>query len=41
LVPPSDGGDDLIWIFGPNEGFGLLIMFFEEAVDRGLQVGDG
>src|SRR5580698_8302927 len=26
---------------GPGEGLRLLIVLFEEAVDRGLQVGDG
>ena len=36
-----DGGDDFVWIGGPGEGLRLLIVLFEEAVDCGLQVGDG
>src|SRR6202035_2901330 len=32
---------DFVWIGGPREGLRLLIVLFEEAVDRGLQVGDG
>ena len=40
LVPSSDGGDDFVWIGGPGEGLRFLIVLFEEAVDRGLQVGD-
>jgi hypothetical protein len=41
LVPAPDGGDDFVWIGGPGEGLRLLIVLFEEAVDCGLQVGDG
>ena len=41
MAPGSDRGDDLIGISGPSEGSGLLIVLFEEAVDCGLQVGDG
>ena len=37
----SDGGDDFVGIGSPGEGVGVLIALFEEAVDRGLQVGDG
>ena len=40
LVPAPDGGDDFVWIGGPGEGLRFLIVLFEEAVDRGLQVGD-
>src|SRR5271170_8269448 len=40
-MPSPDGGDDFVWIGGPGEGLRLLIVLFEEAVDRGLQVGDG
>ena len=39
-MPSPDGGDDFVWIGGPGEGLGLLIVLFEEAVDRGLQVGE-
>ena len=40
-MPASDGGDDLVGVLGPDEGFGLLIVLVEEPVDRRLQVGDG
>ena len=40
-MPGPDGGDDFVGIGGPCEGFGLLIVLIEEAIDRGLQVGDG
>jgi hypothetical protein len=39
-VPSFDSGDDFVWIGGPSEGLGLLIVLFEEAVDRGLEIGD-
>jgi hypothetical protein len=40
LVPAPDGGDDFVWIGGPGQWLRFLIVLFEEAVDRGLQVGD-
>ena len=40
-MPAPDRGDDLVWIGGPGEGLGLLIVVFEEAIDRGLRVDDG
>ena len=40
-MPAPDGGDDFVGVRGPGEGLGLLIVLFEEAVDRGLQLGDG
>ena len=40
-MPAPDGGDDFVRVGGPCEGLGLLIVLFEEAVDRGLKVGDG
>ena len=40
-MPAPDGGDDFVRVCGPCEGPGLLIVLFEEAVDRGLQIGDG
>ena len=39
-MPAPDGGDDFVRIGGPGEGLRFLIVLFEEAVDRGLQVGD-
>jgi hypothetical protein len=41
LVPSFDGGDDFVWISGPIEGLRLLVVFFEEAIDGGLEIGDG
>jgi hypothetical protein len=38
LVPAFDGGDDPIWIGGPQEGFGIIVGLPEEAVDCGLEV---
>src|SRR5271168_4021076 len=40
-MPAPYGGDYFIRVRGPGEGLGLLIVLFEEAVDRGLQVCDG
>jgi hypothetical protein len=40
LVPAIDGGDDFFGIGGPFEGFGLLVVFRQEAVDGGLKVDD-
>ena len=41
MVPTFDGGDDLIWVGGPFEGFWLVVVFCEEAVDGGLEIDDG
>jgi len=41
LEPSIDSGDDFIWIGFPVEGFGVLIMFLDEAIDRILQVNEG
>ena len=40
-MPAFNCGDDFIWVFGPDEGFGLLIALCEEAVDCGLKVNKG
>ena len=40
-MPSPDGCDDFVRVGFPDEGFWLLIVLFEEAVDRGLQVDDG
>jgi hypothetical protein len=40
-MPASDGGDDFVGIGDPVEGFRMGIVVFEEAIDRGLKVGDG
>ncbi len=41
MMPASDGGDDLVWISGPGEGFGGFIGFCDEAVDGGLEIDKG
>jgi hypothetical protein len=40
-MPSPDGGDDFIGIGEPFEGFWAGIVIFEEAIDRGLEVGNG
>jgi hypothetical protein len=39
-VPSPDGGDDLVGIGGPHEGFELHVVLFKEAVDGSLQIKD-
>ena len=39
-MPSPDGGDDFVGIGLPDERAGLLVMFLDEAVDRGLKVDD-
>jgi hypothetical protein len=41
LVPASDGGDDLIGIGGPDEGFGVIVRLSKEAFDRALEIDEG
>jgi hypothetical protein len=41
LVPASDGGDDLIGIGGPDEGFGVIVRLSNEAFDRALEIDEG
>ncbi len=33
-----DGGDDAVWVCGPDERFGIGVLFGYEAVDGGLEV---
>src|SRR5271165_1038056 len=40
-MPAPDGGDDFVGIGDPLEGLGVCVVIVEEAVDRGLEVGDG
>ena len=40
-MPTLNGGDNLVWVFGPDEGFGLLIVLGQEPVDCGLKIGNG
>jgi hypothetical protein len=37
LVPAFDGGDDLVGVGGPGEGFGLLVVLSQD-VDRSVQL---
>lgn len=39
-MPTRSGGDDLVWVGGPDEGLGLLVVIGDEAVDGGLEVND-
>ena len=41
MAPAVDGGDDLVWIGGPDERLWVLIGLGEIAVDGGLEVDDG
>ena len=41
MVPSFNGSDYLIRVFGPDEGFGFLIVPGYEAVDGGLKVSNG
>ena len=41
MVPSFDGSDDLIWIGGPGEGFGVFVGFGNEAIDGGLEIDEG
>ena len=40
-MPSFNGGDDFVWIGGPGEGLRLFVVLFEEAIDGGLEIGDG
>ncbi len=41
MVPSFDGSDDLIWIGGPGEGFGVFVGFGDEAIDGRLEIDEG
>ena len=41
MVPAPDGGDDFVWICGPNEGLRPFVVLGQEAVDGGLKVDEG
>ena len=40
-MPPFDGGNDAVWVGGPDEGLGIFVGLVDEAVDGGLKIGDG
>jgi len=33
-MPAIGGGDDFVWIGGPDEGLWLLVVVGDEAIDR-------
>jgi len=39
-VPSIEGGDDFIWVCGPDEGLWFLVGLGDEAVDGGLEFDD-
>ena len=39
-MPTAGGGDDFVWVGGPGEGPGLLVVVGDEAVDGGLEIDD-
>jgi hypothetical protein len=41
LLPAFDSGEHAFGIGSLHEGFGVGVGFFDEAVDGGLEVGDG
>ncbi len=41
IEPTFNGCDDGVGVLLPDEGLRHLIVAFDEAVDRGLKVGDG
>ena len=40
-MPTPDSGDDFVGIGDPLEGLRMRVVVVEEAVDGGLEVGDG
>src|ERR1700674_2676646 len=39
-MPTIGGGDDFVWIGGPDEGLCLLVVVGDEAIDGGLEIDD-
>src|SRR5258707_14157132 len=39
-MPTIGGGDDFVWIGGPDEGLWLLVEVGDEAIDGGLEIDD-
>jgi hypothetical protein len=39
-MPTIGGGDDFVWIGGPDEGLWLLVVVGDEAIDGGLEIDD-
>jgi len=41
LFPSVDLFDDSVGVGGPDEGFWILVVLGEEAIDSGLEIDDG
>jgi hypothetical protein len=41
VFPSFDSRKHPFWIGGPHEGFWIGVGFCDEAIDRGLKIGDG
>ena len=39
-MPTIGGGDDFVWIGGPDEGLWPLVVVGDEAIDGGLEIDD-
>ena len=37
MVPPSDSGNDFVWVCGPREGFGIIVGLRDKAIDGDLK----
>jgi hypothetical protein len=37
-MPTIGGGDDFVWIGGPDERLWLLVVVGDEAIDGGLEI---
>jgi hypothetical protein len=37
-MPTIGGGNDFVWIGGPDEGLWLLVVVGDEAIDGGLEI---
>ena len=40
-MPTIGGGDDFVWIGGPDEGIWLLVVLGDEAIEDGEETLDG
>ena len=41
MLPALDSSEDAVRVCGPDEGFGIVIVLLDIAVDGGLKVDDG
>ena len=40
MMPTIGGGDDFVWIGGPDKELWLLVVVGDEAIDGGLEIDD-